>query len=84
MSTKEKLDLGYKLAKILGTAGLVLAWVLATRDKLNAVPVLQKDVKVIRRRLSRQDQQLAYLVGVMQAKSGVPFRPQPTPEGIDE
>lgn len=63
----------YKGAKLAGMIVVAFMFFATIRERLQAVPVLQEDVRVLKVNSSAQDRRLAYLVGGMEMLTGKHF-----------
>lgn len=75
MTKAELVDGAYKVGKILAMVLVAFAGLMTVRDRLEAVPVLQKDVKELKDAASDAREQMGYLVGSMEALTGRKYRP---------
>lgn len=69
------LDAAYKGGKIAAMLILGGGFILSIRDKIEAVPVLQREVSALKLEASEQKQMLSYLVGGMEVMTGKKYRP---------
>lgn len=72
----ELVDGAYKVGKILVMLFVGGGFLLTIRDRIEAIPVLQKDVVDLKMKSSEAERQLAYLVGGMEALTGRKYRPR--------
>lgn len=68
------IDALYKGGKIAAMLVIGGGFILSIRDKIEAVPVLQKDVNELKQKSSEQERMLSYLVGGMEQMTGKKYR----------
>ena len=65
----------YKGAKLVGMAFVTFLFFATIRERLQAIPVIQDDIRSLKVESSSTREQMAYLVGGMESMTGRRFRP---------
>lgn len=73
---KDILEVGYKAGKIAAMLFIGGGFILSLRDKIEAVPVLQKEVSILKVESQNQKEMLIYIVGGMEQMTGRKYKPR--------
>lgn len=79
LSKTDFIDGAYKAVKVLGALAIAFVFLATVRERLQAVPVLQEEVRVLKADSASTKEQIAYIVGGMEQITHRKFQPSGRP-----